>query len=119
MKTYQKRFALFFIGLFFAFSFNAYACVVPIYGAMNVSQGSDCTTPGEEPVSQFCDGFKTLAVHTGHHNPTTSQSHIPVVGEPASLIFDLVQHRTFIFPPDTGYLVFKDDILLRISVLRI
>ena len=60
MRSFPKLLALFLIGLFLAFSFNAYACLVPIYGGMKVHQGSDCTKPGEEPASNFCDGFKTI-----------------------------------------------------------
>jgi hypothetical protein len=119
MKTYQKRFTLFLIGLFFAFSFNAYACVVPVYTNMPPTQSSDCTIPGEEPVSQFCDGFKTLAVQSGYDAPSTSHAHIPLSGETSTLLPDLVQSRAAIFPPEDGHAVFQKDILLLISVFRI
>ena len=75
--------------------------------------------PGEEPVSQFCDAFKTLAVKSGYDNPGTGHAHVPVAGETPSLLPDLLRSKAFLFPPDTGHLVFAKDILLRISVLRI
>lgn len=119
MNTYRKHLALFLIGLFLAFSFNAYACVVPINTDVPLTQGSDCTMPGEEPVSQFCDGFKTLAIHSGHDNPSTGHAHLPLIGEPSLLLPDLVRSRTFFFPPDDGDVVFQQDLLLLISVFRI
>lgn len=75
--------------------------------------------PGEEPVSQFCDGFKTLAVQSGQDNSTIGPSLLPLVGDAPSLLPDLLRSKVFLFPPDTGHLVFETDILLRISVLRI
>jgi hypothetical protein len=119
MKTYRKLLALFLIGLFLAFSFNAHACLIAIYNGMEVNQGRDCTMPGEEPVSQFCDTFKTLAVHSGHDTPATGHSHLPLIGEPSLLLPDLVRSRTFFFPPDDGDVVFQQDLLLLISVFRI
>jgi hypothetical protein len=119
MKTYRKLLALFLIGLFLAFSFNAYACVVPVYPDVPPTQGSDCTIPGEEPVSQFCDAFKTLAVQSAYDAPSTSHSHVPLIGETSLLVPDLVRTRASIFPPNTGQVVFQKDILLLISVFRI
>ena len=50
--------------LFFGFSFNAYACLIPLYGGASTGKGSDCSAPDEQSARQFCDAFKTLAVHT-------------------------------------------------------
>ncbi len=44
--------------LFCDFTFNAYACLFPVYPAP--SMGNGCSAPGEEPIRQFCDTFKTL-----------------------------------------------------------
>jgi hypothetical protein len=119
MNVYKKLFALFLIGLFLAFSFNAYACLVPIYTNIPFTQGNDCNMPGEEPVSQFCDGFKTLAVYSGYDSPATDHAHVPSIGEISSLPPDLARSRAVIFPPDYSHMVFQKDILLRISVFRI
>ena len=122
MRSFPKWLALFLIALFLAFSFNAYACVVPVFDKMPMTQtqGSDCTMPGEEPVTQFCDGFKTLAVQSSLDTPSHSQAHIPFMGEMALLLpDDLVPSRTFIFPPGTGQVAVPKDLLLLISVFRI
>lgn len=119
IKTYHKLLALLLISLFFAFSFNAHACLIPIYSGMEVNQGSDCTMPGEEPASQFCDGFKTLAVYSGHDTPATDHAYISLFEETLSLRSDLVRFRSFVFPPDTSHISFPTDLLLLISIFRI
>lgn len=75
--------------------------------------------PGEEPVTQFCDGFKTLAVQSSIDTPSNSQAQVPFMGEIALLLPDLVPSRTFIFPPGTGHVAVPEDLLLLISVFRI
>ena len=45
-------------------SFNAYACLVPLYGGMEMTKGSDCAAPEEQPASQLCDAYKTIGVQT-------------------------------------------------------
>lgn len=119
MKTSRKFLALFLIGLFFLFSFNAHACLIPIYGGMEGTHGSDCTMPGEEPASQFCDGFKTLVVHSGHDNPLSGYAFIPLIGEATALLPAPVQSRVFNFSPDHHPIVVPNDLLLLISVFRI
>lgn len=119
MRSFPTWLALFLIGLFLAFSFNAYACMVPVFAKMPVTQVSDCTMPGEEPVTKFCDGFKTLAVQSSLDTPSSSQAHAPFIGEMALLFPDLVLSRTIIFPPGTGHVAVPKDLLLLISVFRI
>jgi hypothetical protein len=120
MRSFPKLLALFLIGLFLAFSFNAYACVVPVFAKMAVTQVSDCTMPGEEPVTQFCDGFKTLAVQSSLDTPSNNQAHAPFIGEMAMLFPDLVpSSRNIIFPPGTGHVAVPKDLLVLISVFRI
>jgi hypothetical protein len=48
--------------VYFLLSFNAYACLVPLYGGIEVMSGSDCSMPQEEPARQQCDAFKTLGI---------------------------------------------------------
>ncbi len=66
-----------------AFSFNAYACLLPLSGTTDVSMANGCSTPVEQPVRQLCDAFKTLGVesssqssplHMGHHWSATDQA---------------------------------------------
>lgn len=118
MKTSQQFLAVFLISLFCLFSFNAYACILPGFPSTPLTQ-SDCTKPGEEPVSQFCDGFKTLAVYSNHDAPSTSQVHVPFIGDLAWLHPDLVNTRHDFFPLDDQKHLFEKDILLRIAVFRI
>lgn len=47
--------------LFFGLSFNAYACLVPLFDATDASMENGCPTPQQEPIRQFCDAFKSLA----------------------------------------------------------
>lgn len=55
------------------FSFNAYACVLPLSGTSNASMANGCSTPVEEPVRQLCDAFKILGVES---SPQSSLSHM-------------------------------------------
>ncbi len=119
MRSFQKFLALFLIGLFFSFSFNAYACLVPIYSGMKVSQGSDCTKPGEEPASHFCDGFKSLAVQSSSDIPSGGLSH-SFLGENGPYLFPTPVTTDLFLPlPARGYLPPPGDILVLISVFRI
>ena len=119
MRFPQKLLALFLINLFLAFSFNAYACLVPIYGGMQVSQGSDCTSPGEEPASQFCDGFKSLAVQAGPDISFSDVSNLILAGNISSLVPVPVTTSQFLPVSARGYLPPPEDILVLISVFRI
>jgi hypothetical protein len=105
--------------LFFALSFNAYACLLPVNGAPAAEMGNGCSTPDEQPVSQFCDAFKTLGVQSAdklHLNSdcqticsedTASLALVVILTSPSSRLSD---HPT-VSPPQ--------DLLLKISVLRI
>jgi hypothetical protein len=50
--------------IYFLLALNAYACLIPLYGGMQVAQGSDCTMPQEQPARQHCDAFKSIGVQT-------------------------------------------------------
>ena len=105
--------------LFFALSFNAYACLLPVNGVTAAAMGNGCSTPDEQPVSQFCDAFKTLGVQSAdklHLNSdcqticsedTASLALLVILTSPSSRLSD---HPT-VGPPQ--------DLLLKISVLRI
>lgn len=119
MKTSSKALTLFLIGLFLAFSFNAYACVVAVYPTMTVTPVSDCTKPGKEPVTQFCNGFKTLAVQSVSDTPSASYSQGPLLEATSPVLPELARFPATVFlPDDTPKVVYK-DILLLISVFRI
>jgi hypothetical protein len=107
------------IVLFFALSFNAYACLLPVNGVTAGAMGNGCSTPDEQPVYQFCDAFKTLGLQSAdklHLNSdcqticsedTASLALLVVLTSPSSRLSD---HPT-VAPPQ--------DLLLKISVLRI
>jgi hypothetical protein len=107
------------IVLFFALSFNAYACLLPVNGVTVGAMGDGCSTPEEQPGYQFCDTFKTLGVQSAdrlHLNSdcqvlcpedTASLALLAVLTSPGNRLSD---HPT-IGPPQ--------DLLLKISVLRI
>jgi hypothetical protein len=50
--------------VFFLLSFNAYACLVPLYGGTEANQSSDCAMPQEQPARDQCDDFKSLVVQS-------------------------------------------------------
>ncbi|NGZ97152.1 MAG: hypothetical protein CV089_13720 [Nitrospira sp. WS110] len=89
-----------------AFSFNAYACVLPLSGTNDASMANGCSTPDEQPVRQFCDAFTTLGVepppqlHMDHH---WSADHIlptlPTVRRQFQRIFHLYQSLESSSPP--------------------
>ncbi len=105
--------------LFFVLSFNAYACLLPVNGVTASAMGGGCSTPDEQPVSQFCDTFKTLGVQSADRLQLNSDCQVLCPEDTASLALlailtssnnRLSDHPT-IGPPQ--------DLLLKISVLRI
>ena len=123
MRVHSHRFrsvlACTLVVLFFALSFNAYACLLPVNGVTTAGMGNGCSTPDEQPVYQFCDAFKTLGVQSAdklHLNSdcqticsedTASLALVVILTSPSSRFSD---HPT-VGPPQ--------DLLLKISVLRI
>lgn len=107
------------IVLFFAFSFNAYACLVPTSVITAAAMKGGCATPEEQPVYQFCDAFKTISVQSPDkvHFQSDAQSIDP--NNTVSLgLLDLIasqNHRVSDHPPESP----PRDLLLKISVLRI
>src|SRR5512140_3184473 len=104
------------IVLFFALSFNAYACLLPVNGTTATSMENGCSTPDEQPVPQFCDTFKTLGVQSAdklHLNSdyqticsedTASLALLAVLASDSSRLSD----HPIVGPPQ--------DLLLKISV---
>ena len=99
-------------------SFNAYACLVPLYGGIQVTKGSDCTMPQEQPARQQCDAFKTLGVQATSPvlQAVDFSAHAVVAAVPPTLPSVLSPHksaRPWSASPPTG------DILSLTSVLRL
>jgi len=105
--------------LFFALSFNAYACLLPVNGVSAGAMDTGCSTPEEQPVYQFCDAFKTLGVQSADKLHFTSDwqtiwsedtASLALLGIHTSPSNRLSDHPTGA-PPQ--------ELLLKISVLRI
>ena len=106
--------------LFFALSFNAYACLVPTSVVVTAAaMKGGCSTPEEQPVYQFCDAFKTLSVQSPDkvHFQSDAQLISPInATSSAFLVFTTSQgNRVSDHPPENP----PRDLLLEISVLRI
>ena len=105
--------------LFLALSFNAYACLLPVNGVTAGAMGDGCSTPDEQPVSQFCDTFKTLGVQAADKLPLDSNSQAICSEDTASLALLVFltspSSRLFNHPAVSP----PQDLLLKISVLRI
>ena len=107
------------IVLFFALSFNAYACLLPVNGVPASAMGTGCSTPDEQPVSQYCDAFKTLGVQSADKLPLNSDCQALCPGDTASLAFLGIHTSPSSRLSDHPAVSPPQDLLLKISVLRI
>jgi len=64
MKRRTPFIAVFLVAIYFLLSFNAYACLVPLYGGAAVEKTSDCAMPQNPPVQDPCASFKSIGVQT-------------------------------------------------------
>lgn len=71
--------------LFLALSFNAYACVLPLFGVPKAAMGSGCADPQDQPVRQFCDTFTTLGLQTASDYHPSVEIDMQVVSPPRLL----------------------------------
>ena len=105
--------------LFFALSFNAYACLLPVNVVTVGAMDNTCSTPDEQPVSQYCDAFKTLGVQSVDKLHLNSDFQTICSEDTASLalLVILTSHSNRLSDhPTVGP---PQDLLLKISVLRI
>ncbi len=107
------------VALLLAWSFNAYACLLPVNGPMAAVMGNGCSTPDEPPVDRSCDVFKTLGVQSVDKLHPTKDSHATCSDETASLalLVALASHSSRLHDSLPGSP--PRDLLLKISVLRI
>ena len=105
--------------LFFALSFNAYACLLPVNGVTAAPMEKGCATPDEQPASQYCDTFKTLGVHTAGKLPLNSDYQAICQQDTASLAHLVVLPSLSNRLSDHPLVGSPQDLLLKISVLRI
>ncbi len=105
--------------LFFALSFNAYACLLPVNGAPVAAMDKGCSTLDEQPAYQFCDTFKTLGVQSAYRFHPDSDYQTICSEDTASLVFLAVLTSSCSRLSDHPVVGPPQDLLLRISVLRI
>ncbi|MDZ4734634.1 MAG: hypothetical protein SGJ16_13740 [Nitrospirota bacterium] len=105
--------------LFFALSFNAYACLLPVNGVTAAAMENGCSTPDEQPVSQLCDAFKTLGVQSADKLHFNSDSQTICSQDTASLALLVIHTSPGSRLSDHPTVVPSQDLLLKISVLRI
>ena len=105
--------------LFIALSFNAYACLLPVYAVTPAAMANGCAVPDEQPVSQYCDAFTTLGVQSADKLQLNSDS-LTICSQDtdtlALLVLDTSPGTRLTDHPIVGPL---KDLLLKISVLRI
>jgi hypothetical protein len=73
--------------IFLTLSFNAYACLVPVFGTAMASMGNGCSDPNEQPVREFCDSFKTFSVQSVVKPVSAIDHHVICPEETAFLSF--------------------------------
>lgn len=105
--------------LFFALSFNAYACLLPVNGVTAAPMGDGCSTPDEQPAYQFCDAFKTLGVQSADTLHVNSDSQTICSEDTASLALLVIHTSSSSRLSDHPAVAPPQDLLLKISVLRI
>jgi hypothetical protein len=75
-----------------AFSFNAYACLLPLSGTTDVSMANGCGTPGEQPPRQLCDAFKTLGVESYTQSTSLLVDH-HLVADHTPTVLPVLSHK--------------------------
>ncbi len=105
--------------LFFALSFNAYACLLPVNVVTAGAMGNGCSTQDDQPAFQYCDTFKTLGVQSVDKLHLNSDCQTICSEDTASLalLVMLTSHSSRLSDHPTVGL--PKDLLLKISVLRI
>jgi hypothetical protein len=105
--------------LFFALSFNAYACLLPVIAVTPAAMANGCGAPDEQPVSQYCDAFKTLRVQSADKLQLTSDTQTICSEDTASLALRIIHTSSSGRLSDHPTVGLPKDLLLKISVLRI
>lgn len=87
------------VAVYVLLAFNAYACLIPLYGGVQVEKGRDCAMPKEQPVRDACDSFKSIGVQTlSSANPLPDSHFQHVVSEPSpvsTVVVALSRHHEF------------------------
>ncbi len=102
MRRVRVVFAGALVLLLLVFSFNAYACLISLFGTPQATMDSGCSDPHEQPARQFCDAFKTLGVQASPelHPVLDCQTLCPEDAVSLSLLFSLTAQSSRAFVPD-------------------
>ncbi len=119
LRSLRPPLTVFLVLLFFVLSFNAYACLLPVNGITASAMGNGCSTPDEQPVSQYCDAFKTLGVQSADKLPLNSDCQALCPQDTASLALLVIHTSPSSRLSDHPTVGIPKDLLLKISVLRI
>jgi hypothetical protein len=105
--------------LFFALSFNAYACLLPVNGVTPAPMENGCSTPDEQPVSPYCDVFKTLGVESTGTLPLNTDHQALCQEDTVSLAHQVILTSWSSRLSDYPIVGSSLNLLLKISMLRI
>ena len=119
LQSLRPSLASFLIVLFFVLSFNAYACLLPVNGVTTSGMGNGCSTQDEQPVSQFCDAFKTFGVQSADKLPLNTDYQALCQADTASLVHLAILTSYSSRLSDHPIVGSPQDLLLKISVFRI
>jgi hypothetical protein len=107
------------VALFFVVSFNAHACLLPVTVVTVGAMGNTCSTPDEQPISQYCDAFRTLGVQSADKISLSNDSQALCPEDTASLALLGIHTSPSSRLSDHPTVGSPQDLLLKISVLRI
>jgi hypothetical protein len=105
--------------LLFVVTFNAHACLMPVNVDTVGAMDNTCSTPDEQPVSQYCDAFKTFGVHSANQLSLHSDSQALCPEDTASLALLVLRASDSSRLSDDPTVGPHEDLLLKLSVLRI
>lgn len=105
--------------LFLVLGFNAYACLLPFPIVPVAAMQGGCSDPQDQPVRQFCDAFKTLALQPppGIQPVIESQAFCPEDTASLTLLVRIQAHNLLEYDHSTDRP--PQDLLLKTSVLRV
>lgn len=105
------------VGLLFGLTFNAYACLVPLYSAGQTPMG--CESSPDQPVREHCDVFKAFSVEHADHD-------LPWLDVPTSSLEETISVTLPNTPVSTAFVRFHDnlappvgEVLAKLAVLRL
>jgi hypothetical protein len=119
LRSLRPSLAAFLVVLFVALSFNAYACLLPVNSATSGAMENGCSTSDGQPVSQYCDTFKTINVQSADKLHLGNDSQTICSEDTASLALLVIHTSHSSFLSDQPIIGSPQDLLLKISVLRI